>query len=73
MGSTATITGKTGPGLTVTAISLSDVRSFLFNLSPSSVLKVTLNGGEVRDFDLGATTTITATISGGIMALTISQ
>lgn len=73
MSSSATITGKTGPAQTVTALSLTDVRSFLFNVAPTSVLQVTLNDGRVREFDIAATATVTATISSGVMALTINQ
>lgn len=73
--SSATITSKTGPAQTVTALAITDVRSFLFNLTGpnQSTLKITKTDGSVRDFDIAATATVTATISSGVMALTINQ
>lgn len=73
MSSTATITSKTGPAITVTSLALTDVRSFNFQVSPTSVLKVTFTDGRVTDFDIAATATVTATISSGVMAVTVSQ
>lgn len=76
MASSATITSKTGPAQAVTSLALTNVRSFTFGLAiggPQSVLKVTNTSGVVTDFDIAATATITATISSGVMALTVSQ
>lgn len=75
MPSTATITGKTGIAQAVTALAISPVRGFTFNLvGPNAgTLKVVNTSGVVTDFDIAATATVTATISSGVMALTVSQ
>lgn len=72
--STATITGVTGPAKTVTATVLSDVSRVDFQLANTQVLQVTQQPGmKIREFDLSATATLTATISSGVVTLTISQ
>lgn len=69
----ATITSKDGPAQTVTAQALSDVSRVDFQLL-NSILQITqAPGGKIKEYDLAATTTITATISSGVMALTVSQ
>lgn len=73
MASSAIVTAKTGPAVTVTTLTLSDVRSMLFDLAGKSVLSITLESGQVREFDIAASTTLTATITAGSLALTISQ
>ncbi len=73
--SSATITAKTGPAQAVAALPIANVRSFLFSLTGpnAGVLKVTNTSGVVTDFDIAATATVTATISSGVMALTVNQ
>ena len=74
MPSTATITSKTGPGVTVTALVINNVTDFHVETYPHSLLKV--NSTDIagtREFDIQATTTFTCTISAGVCTLTISQ
>lgn len=71
MPSTATVTAKTGIAQTVTALALTGVTEYTFTPYPKSVLKVVSNQGTTY-FDIQADTTLTATISGGVMAVTIS-
>ena len=72
MASTVTYTGKTGPAQTVTTLVMTNVRDIDFN-ALESVLYVTLQDGAVRQFDLKATTTITASASSGNLTFTVSQ
>lgn len=71
MPSTATVTAKIGTAQTVTALALTGVTSYTFNTYPTSTLQVVCDQGRPT-FDIQADTTITATISAGVMALTIS-
>jgi hypothetical protein len=68
---TATITGKAGPGLTVTATVLNNVTDIDFNLV-GYVLTIT-GSGYRQEFDLYNTATVTYTISSKIATVTISQ
>jgi hypothetical protein len=70
-GSTATITAKAGAATTVTALALTGITDIDFRLA-NSILQITENS-RIHEFDISATTTITATISAGVMALTVSQ
>lgn len=80
MAVTATVTAKTGPGLTVTAQALTGVTKMNFAFGPQSnpnskqnVLFVSCDQGDLQ-FDINATTTVTCTITaGGNAAWTISQ
>lgn len=74
MPSSATVTGKTGPGSTVTALVLNNVVEMLVLPAPSSVLQFKYNGGtSISQFDMAATTTFTVTVSAGVITVTISQ
>ena len=71
MGNTATVTGKTGPARTVTAVVLTGVTDMDFNLQ-AFVLKVECDQGHA-EFDLYNTTTVTYTIASKVATVTISQ
>jgi hypothetical protein len=71
MPSTATVTAKTGPGNTVTALVLNNVTDISLSPAPNSVLKVVSSNG-TDYFDISASTTITATIASGVVSFTIS-
>lgn len=71
MGSQVTVTGKSGPGLTVTAVVLTNVSSLVFNLN-AQVLKVFCDQGQ-PEFDLYNTSTVTYTISSRVATVAVSQ
>lgn len=66
----ATITGKTGPGLTVTAIALPNITFFSLDI-PKGVLTVVSNG-ITSTWDYTQTTTLTDTISGTVSTFVVS-
>lgn len=74
--STLTITGKLGPGNTVTSLVFNNVIDLDFQLDKSN-LSVTYLGSQnmpkTQNFDIFATTTVTFTISAGAATVTISQ
>ena len=70
MPSTATVTGKIGPGLTATAVVLPDVSEVRFNIG-AQVLVVT-SGGVQKTFDLYTIATVTYSISSHNVTLTVS-
>ena len=73
MASTATITSRVGPALTVTALALTGVTKFYLDLGGRSVLLTESDQGR-KEFDVNATTTLTCTITaGGNAAITVSQ
>lgn len=69
---TATVTGKTGAGLTMTAQAFNDIIGF--TLDPNArVVHLIRVGGVVVDVDISADTTLTITgVSTGLFAITIS-
>jgi len=67
-----TITAPTGPGSSVTALVLNNVRNLNFD-TQRAVLAVTKEDDSVASFDLNATATITATASAGVFAFVVSQ
>jgi hypothetical protein len=69
--SQATVTAAVGPGLTATAIVITDIVDIDFDL-PGEVLSLTLTNGQVRTFALTGSNTITLTASGGTYTLTIA-
>ena len=74
MPSTATITGKIGPGTTVTSLVLNDVTEAHFDFAKKSILSIKqATQPNTREFDLNATTTVTLTMSVGVGTLTVSQ
>ena len=72
MSGTVTVTAPDGPGLSVTALAFTEVRQVNFDPIAAS-LSVMLANGQVRVFDLKATTTITATASSGTFTFTVAQ
>lgn len=72
MASSATVTGKTGPAVTVTSLSLTGVTELQVLTAPKSVVQITHSKG-ISQFDLAATTTFTVTPSSGNLTITISQ
>lgn len=58
----ATVTGKAGPGNTVTAGVFSNLRSVTFNTA--NMLEMTDNNGKVTILDISAATVFTVTVSG---------
>lgn len=72
MPSQATITSKTGPGLTVTSLVLTNLKVFDLQLAGKSVLTTESDQG-IRTFDINATTTLTCTIAAGVATIVVSQ
>ena len=74
MPGTATITGKVGPGATLTATVFNNVTFFSVDTN-NEILDIMFNNGsgaERRQIDISADTTITCTVSGNSYTLTIS-
>ena len=77
MSSQITVTGKAGPGLTVTAVVLTLIRSFsvgvdLTALGNFNILTITMNTGEVKQYDITDATTFTVTKSAGNYTIVVS-
>lgn len=70
MASTATVTGKVGPGTTMTAQVFSQVTSF--SVETDKEILTLVNDGRTLQIDIAAATTITCTVSGNTYTLTIS-
>lgn len=58
----ATVTGKTGAGLTMTAQLFTNIVSFTFNV-PKAMMQLVDGSGVVTDVSIAAATTITITLS----------
>ena len=71
MPSTATVTAKAGPALTATAVAFNAVQNIVFFPAPKNILQIADGNVGIREFDITASTTITMTISAGVVALTI--
>ena len=72
MSATVTVTAPTGAGSSVSAKAFTNVRNI--NIDPiGTVLQLTLEDGSVREFDLAATATITATAASGVFTFTFAQ
>lgn len=71
MPSQLTITAKTGPGGTVTALVLTGITEFTYFTDPKSLLKVTHDKG-TSEFDVEASTVWTITLSSGNVTMVIS-
>jgi len=67
---TVTISGKIGPGNTVTSLVLSGVTDVDFQIK-NNVIAISIDD-KVRFFDYNATATVTYTISGDAATITIS-
>lgn len=68
---TATITAKTGPAQQATAVVITDLIDFDFQIR-EGVLLLTNSSGKVRQFQLTGSNTITLTATSGVYALTIT-
>ena len=77
MASTATVTGKTGAGLTSTAQVYNNVTNFEFQLggpisgTNKSVIRVVSDLG-ISYVDFAADTTVSATLSSGNLTITVN-
>jgi|WetSurSiteA1Bulk_404760.scaffolds.fasta_scaffold436315_1 hypothetical protein len=71
MASLLTYTGLTGPAKTLTAAKFTNLRNLLFDPEHGTI-KVTHGSGKVTDLDLQARSTITITISSGVITATVS-
>lgn len=69
--STVTVTSKDGPAQAVSAQILSSVSRIDFQLA-DSIVQIT-NAGIIKEYDIAATLTLTATISSGVITMTINQ
>jgi hypothetical protein len=68
--STLTYTGTTGPSKTLTATKFKDVKQLLFD-PEHGIIKVK-DGNITKELDLAARSTITITISSGVITATVS-
>ena len=69
---TVTITGTTGPGLSVTALVITDVVNFEVDFK-ANVIKVTRSGAlGITYYDYSANLTLTWTITAGVTAIVAS-
>lgn len=68
-----TVTAQTGPARQLTTTVIPNVNEVVFNPNPK-LLRVRTDdvNGNVKDFDLSAATTITATITAGNYAFVVS-
>lgn len=75
MASKVTVTGKVGPGNTVTALVVNDVTYFGID-TKNEILRVVAGGNDPsakgQEFDIGAATTITVTVSGTDYTVVVS-
>lgn len=71
MTSQITVTAKVGPGKTVTALVLTNVKGINFQVD-KGILSVTDSGGVIHDFDIMAATTVTDTVSSGSHTFVVS-
>jgi hypothetical protein len=72
MASQFTITGKVGPGNTVTSQLIADVVRFEYLTAPKSMLFVQTSEGKIYEFDISADTTWTITLSSGNVTVVVS-
>jgi hypothetical protein len=70
---TATVTGKTGAGLTMTAQVFAGITSFRFNI-PNAMLQLVNSSGVITDVSIAAATTVTVVLSAasGNYTITVS-
>jgi hypothetical protein len=71
---TATVTATTGPGLTATAQVLTGIKAFFVDIEKQMLFFYKDNDdqtGPMRQFALGNTMTLTATISAGAWTITV--
>ncbi len=72
MSGTVTLTGKAGPGLTVTATVFNDVASVRIDMVNNLITILKNDGTTVPPISVAAATTVTSTKSGSTWTLTIS-
>lgn len=70
--STATVTGKVGPGDTLTAAVFTGVKSFSVDTEQGILTLVSDQGPNPLAVDISAAATFTVTISSGVYTITIS-
>jgi hypothetical protein len=70
----ATVTGKTGPDRTVTAMVIPNVVGIEFDLNDKRLFIETEvgYGDNIKEFDLSVTTAVTFAISGGNYTVTVA-
>jgi len=68
---TATVTGKTGAGLTMTAQTFTNIASFTFNIA-KAMLQLVDGSGVVTDISIAAATTVTVVLSAAAGNYTIT-
>lgn len=73
MPSQATVTGRTGPAVTVTSLVIQNVVRLEALPYPKSVVSIQTSDGKIQEFDIQATTTFTMGPSSGNLTITISQ
>lgn len=66
-----TVTGKTGPGNTVTAVALADVKEITFDIA-KAVVRIKYGANKVFESDYAVTVTVTDTISGTVSTFAMS-
>lgn len=71
MPSQLTITAKTGPAMTVTALVLRNVTDLDFQLGGKSILRVESDNG-IDYFDISADSTVTFTLASGVGTVVVS-
>jgi hypothetical protein len=69
--SQATVTAKTGPGVTVTSHVFDNLLSITFDLF-NQVFTVVYGSGEIRHFSLNEVTTVTDSVSGAVHIWVVS-
>jgi len=69
---TVTVTGKVGPGLTLTAGVFTNVSDLHFNFANELVQITQTEPNKITDVDVTAATTITMTVSGATYTVSIS-
>jgi len=69
--SQATITGKVGPALTLTAAVITNIRNINLDCD-KEILTLTQTEGKVSTYDVSAQTTWTLTVSGNNYTLTVA-
>lgn len=67
-----TVTGVVGPGNTATAVKLSDITEISFRVDKSVLEVKYAKGQKTAHVSLGGVTTVTYSISGGQVTLTVS-
>lgn len=71
MAATCTITGTSGPALTVSAVVFSNITSFTID-TVNNMINMVQGSVPIPGISINAATTVTATKSGAVWTLTIS-